>query len=703
MNIVQRHSELVNEFLGNEKLSLTGLAEKFNISERTLRNDIQGLQDLFTQKNLIQIVKGYIEIPDKLALEVEFNEVVERNNFYHYKLSNEERVYMAVLLILYNDNYITTSYLANKLSVSKSTMAKEIVDIKKYLEDREIKLIAKTKKGYTVIGDELQIRNTISELSSLKGLKGGEDVNGIGILIEKELEGGVNRKVVRQVLLNYELLYNIELRDACFKEIENYIIIVMNRMIINKVVGKTHPTKGNNNQRIAYEILSELMDKYNINERLTQEEVMLFKEKIDEASFEKNQSNSLDEEIVNTEMQISAFVWAVCMSLDIKEKIGYQSYDLLLKHIMSTIISLKKYEIMRKNPLCSELEEMYPEVFEHVEKYIGIIERIINKKMNKDEISFIVMHIAATLENLRLEPIPIHALLICPAGLCTANLLKVKLDQNFNIVIDAIIPAHRLANYDRKGIDLVISTVQIRDSLNDIICINPLLYEDDIRKIRQYIDENNLGRKCKNKAEKREINRILSYIDEYNKIMLNKHENHSEKLELLNKKYSLKIKDNEKEIWFFEKLDESRMILDSEVDNWEESIRLAGKVLENHRDSTKEYTDKMIELVRRHGPYIVFAPGIAIAHASPRDGAKNLGVSFIRLKKPVIFNHDLNDPVRFVIGVSIPDEKSHLIIFFHMVRCMANNDIQGILYNAKTKTDIINIVKLYELYQFDKK
>ena len=58
--------------------------------------------------------------------------------------------------------------------------------------------------------------------------------------------------------------------------------------------------------------------------------------------------------------------------------------------------------------------------------------------------------------------------------------------------------------------------------------------------------------------------------------------------------------------------------------------------------------------------------------------------------------------MKFVLAVSIPDEKSYLSVFFHMVRCMANHEMQTLLFSAESKTDIINMIKFYEIQQFNK-
>lgn len=45
----------------------------------------------------------------------------------------------------------------------------------------------------------------------------------------------------------------------------------------------------------------------------------------------------------------------------------------------------------------------------------------------------------------------------------------------------------------------------------------------------------------------------------------------------------------------------------------------------------------MIQLIKENGPYIVFSARFAVAHAGPQDGAYQLGISLVRLKKSIEF------------------------------------------------------------------
>ena len=41
-------------------------------------------------------------------------------------------------------------------------------------------------------------------------------------------------------------------------------------------------------------------------------------------------------------------------------------------------------------------------------------------------------------------------------------------------------------------------------------------------------------------------------------------------------------------------------------------------------------------------------------------------------------------------------------VYKRQVRCMANHEMQTLLFSAESKTDIINMIKFYEIQQFNK-
>ncbi len=96
------------------------------------------------------------------------------------------------------------------------------------------------------------------------------------------------------------------------------------------------------------------------------------------------------------------------------------------------------------------------------------------------------------------------------------------------------------------------------------------------------------------------------------------------------------------------------------VIDWRAAIGAACAPLVEAGAVTARYADRCVEIVAESGPYIVIAPGIALAHARPEDGARRLALSAVTLARPVAFGHPSNDPVDLVFAFASPDREAHV-------------------------------------------
>lgn len=100
-------------------------------------------------------------------------------------------------------------------------------------------------------------------------------------------------------------------------------------------------------------------------------------------------------------------------------------------------------------------------------------------------------------------------------------------------------------------------------------------------------------------------------------------------------------------------------ILD-DIQSREAAIAAAGELLVQSGRAMPDYVDSMLEAVEKFGPYIVIAPGIALAHGKPGDEVIETGMSLLVLKNPIEFKHSQNDPVQLVFGLAAKDHDSHV-------------------------------------------
>ena len=105
---------------------------------------------------------------------------------------------------------------------------------------------------------------------------------------------------------------------------------------------------------------------------------------------------------------------------------------------------------------------------------------------------------------------------------------------------------------------------------------------------------------------------------------------------------------------------EGSILIKESVDNRSAAIELAGELLVQSGKAKPSYVSSMLEAVERFGPYIVIAPGIALAHGKPSDDVIETGLSLLVLKEAIEFHHSQNDPVQLVFGLAATDHESHI-------------------------------------------
>ncbi|MFE4834590.1 PTS sugar transporter subunit IIA [Arthrobacter sp. NPDC056691] len=125
---------------------------------------------------------------------------------------------------------------------------------------------------------------------------------------------------------------------------------------------------------------------------------------------------------------------------------------------------------------------------------------------------------------------------------------------------------------------------------------------------------------------------------------------------------------------------------------WRDAIRLSGDGLASGGATTGDYTEQMIAAVEEHGPYIVIAPGIALAHARPSDAVLHSGLSWVSLDSPVEFGHPKNDPVTLVIGLAAIDHHTHIEVLKAMAGVLSDKAVRASLDAAVTEDEVRTIL-----------
>ena len=131
------------------------------------------------------------------------------------------------------------------------------------------------------------------------------------------------------------------------------------------------------------------------------------------------------------------------------------------------------------------------------------------------------------------------------------------------------------------------------------------------------------------------------------------------------------------------------------VESWPQALEICAQPLLDSQTITPEYITAIIEQHQKLGPYYVLAPGLAMPHARPEEGAKGLGLSLLKLQQGVSFGTQDNDPVDLIIMLAAPDKHSHIEMISALAELFSSDDDMLLLHQAKTLEEIKKIINRF--------
>jgi PTS system ascorbate-specific IIA component len=134
----------------------------------------------------------------------------------------------------------------------------------------------------------------------------------------------------------------------------------------------------------------------------------------------------------------------------------------------------------------------------------------------------------------------------------------------------------------------------------------------------------------------------------------------------------------------FPAIPDTAIAIGVDVSDWRAAIERAGAALAASGSATPEYAEEMIRMIDEHGPYVVIAPGLALAHARPGPEVLRDGLAVVSLATPVAFGHPHNDPVRVVLALAVHEPENHIPLVAELANVFNDSDAIDRLAAATT-------------------
>ena len=122
--------------------------------------------------------------------------------------------------------------------------------------------------------------------------------------------------------------------------------------------------------------------------------------------------------------------------------------------------------------------------------------------------------------------------------------------------------------------------------------------------------------------------------------------------------------------------------------DWRDAVRAAGAALTAAGIAQSSYADEMIRMIDEHGPYVVIAPGLALAHARPGPEVLKDGIAVVTLATPINFGHPYNDPVSVVLALAVDSPDAHVAMVAELANLFNDSTAITDLAAANTVDDV---------------
>lgn len=666
--------------IDNDKAhTISELSYFYHVSERSIRNYIYQCQNYLTSLGMNDVLEYKNNIV-RIILDDKQKEYISKHlielDFYDYALSQEERFLLISIILITSLESVRISDLERILSYSKTSIVNDLKKVIKYFEQYGITINESKHNGYSICGEENVIRNVLYKLiknyeNRSKKLFDKNYDSICTLYIANRLNVDTYLVKIENEVSFIEQKYNIVLADNDYYDSLLHTIILLNRYNDKKYVEPTSFTP-DNIHTLASEILKKLIP-YPTDKDNLKYEINYLAQLLSKKNIIINNIHEINEGI-NFFVIVKTFLNRLSKNLNYNFDYDKKLQDFLTAHIIAMYNRINSNEKII-NTFKNSIIENYNKEFQYTKKEISYLENNLGITINNDEITYILMHIMASIERQKKNiPAP-RVLVLCNSGFGTSQFLSENLKQLFNIDIIDITSLHNIQSKNinflknlKKKCDFIVSTIPIIDLGIPYVVVDAILTPEDLEKIRKM---------------------IVDYSNSYNELT------RSEAGNIINNfnNTNTSIVDSSN---LYDLITLDKIQINKKCKDWKDALIVASEPLLFHVDITPDYQQAIISNVMENGSYFVFTPGVAFAHANYPKGVNRTAASFTRLKNKIYFGSKENDPVKYIIVFSMVDKKVDKNLVFNIMNMMCSSKTIKKFDKAKNEEEILEIIRNYK-------
>lgn len=460
-----RIAQILQFFCRTPSVPVSFLAERLDVSERTIRNDIKQLNQELEGCAVIEGRQGKygLRIYDNERFQTVCAHLLETDDFLN---SPHNRMDYIFGRLMRTERPLLTDELAYEMNVGRTTLVSDLKKLRTALEPYHLSIVGKTSKGLVLEGGENSIRQYVLE-NAYETLYGQYplDAEILEIVTDTFQQSPLEKNVLHSFL--------------------RFLTVMLDRFLTGHTIGPLSAAFYNLTARPEYRIADQMLDRIGQFLRIefpAEEKLFVLLPIIGmrtPADVQDMRSIELDESMRPLMEKVFR---QIRLEMDIKIE-SPEFIEEFLYHLMFMINRLR-FRVQLKNPMLDELRDKYPLAW----KMAGVAARVIHTAygldVSEDERGYLASYFGVFLEESELKKKkPFRAAVVCGTGRVTARLVAAQLRKvldstaELSLYADEKVTPELLDTYD-----IVFTTVELPcRTERPVIRIHEVFNEQELR------------------------------------------------------------------------------------------------------------------------------------------------------------------------------------------------------------------------------
>lgn len=448
----------------SQMVSISTLASKLNVSERTIRNDIKQLNHMLQYCAAIEGKQGkyILRIFDAVQFQKVVQDLENTNDFLNTVQNRMDYIFDK---LMHTEEPVLADELAYEMNVGRTTLMQDLKKLRMQLEAYHLAIVGKTGKGLLLHGREIDIRQYVLE------------------------------HVYDQVYQNYPLDEEIiQIITKIFEEnaLENsvkvsfirFTTLMLDRFLTGHYVGELSSQFYHLTTRTEFQFVHQIMEQI--------EQYLHIEFPIEEKLFVllpiigmRTPTDIQGMQFIEVDPSIHDLMEHVLQQIQEKMHISIDSgefTDEFLYHLMFMINRLR-FHVRLKNPMLDELNRKYPLACQMANIAAEVVEQEYGLPVSDDEKGYLASYFSVFIEESGMWQNKVYRVaVVCGTGRVTARLVAVQLKKVLDSTAEISLFADEKVNCDvLNQYDIVLTTVELSCSCNrPVIRIYEIFNEQEL-------------------------------------------------------------------------------------------------------------------------------------------------------------------------------------------------------------------------------